>query len=82
LEFSSYIFFCQSAGCGIFFEYTDYIRFIKREEEYKGVPSTIEESLWRLVGGLVHCGLYVFLNQYFPKSFVSSDEFGTLPYWK
>jgi hypothetical protein len=45
LEITSYIFFCNSAALGIFFEFSDYKRWIERTGEYEKVPSPILASL-------------------------------------
>jgi len=45
LEITSYIFFCQTAALGIFFEFADYKKFIERTHEYKSVPSPIWPTL-------------------------------------
>jgi hypothetical protein len=49
LEMLSYVFFCNACALGIFFEFSDYKRFIERSHEYKSVPSPILPSLaWLL----------------------------------
>ena len=45
LEFSSYVFFCQACALGIFFEYSDYIKFIEKTHEYCYIPNPVKESL-------------------------------------
>ena len=45
LEFSSYTFYCNTAALGVFFEFTDYKRFIEKTHEYKNIPSTLRPSL-------------------------------------
>ena len=44
IEIFSYIFFCQSCALGIFYEFSDYKRFIERKDEYKNVPNPIKET--------------------------------------
>jgi hypothetical protein len=45
LEYVSYIFFCNNAALGVFYEFSDYKRFIERTHEYKNIPSPIGPSL-------------------------------------
>ena len=47
LEFLSYAFFGGSSLIGPFFEYYDYVQFIKESGRYREVPSTIVPSLIR-----------------------------------
>lgn len=49
LEFASYVWYCQACALGVFFEFSDYKRFIERTNEYKDVPSPIIPSLKWLV---------------------------------
>ncbi len=49
LEFASYVWYCQACALGVFFEFSDYKRFIERTHEYKDVPSPIIPSLKWLV---------------------------------
>ena len=45
LEITSYTFYCNTAGLGVFFEFTDYKRFIEKTHEYTNIPSTLIPSL-------------------------------------
>lgn len=45
LEITSYTFYCNTAALGVFFEFTDYKRFIEKTHEYKNIPSTLRPSL-------------------------------------
>lgn len=49
LELASYVWFTQSCALGVFFEYSDYKRWVERSHEYKAVPCPILPSLkWLL----------------------------------
>jgi len=41
IQLASYVWFGNTAGLGVFFEYRDYINFIERANEYSNVPSPI-----------------------------------------
>ena len=45
IEIMSYTFFCCGASIGVFFEFSDYIKFIKMEGHYSNIPFTIFQSL-------------------------------------
>ena len=45
VEIMSYTFFCGGASIGVFFEYSDYIKFIKQEGHFNKIPNPIGESL-------------------------------------
>ena len=55
----SYTFYCQTAALGVFFEYTDYKRFIEKTHEYKDIPNPIMPSL-KLFGKMV-CYVSIFI---------------------
>lgn len=82
LEFTSYQFFCNSAGIGMFFEYTDYIRFIKRADEYSNVPSPIIPSLLLLLQGIICIVINLGLTNYFPLDFMYDQKYAEFPLWK
>lgn len=52
LEYTSYVFFCNGAALGVFFEFSDYKKFIERTHEYEHVPCPILPSLKWLLQGL------------------------------
>jgi hypothetical protein len=45
LEITSYIFFCQSSALGIFFEFSDYKKFMERTHEYTNIPNPIMPTM-------------------------------------
>lgn len=51
LELLSYSYFCCGCLVGPFFEYSDYIQFIKEEGRYKDIPSTFLPSMERFLKG-------------------------------
>jgi len=44
---------------GVFFEFSDYKRFIERTDEYKDVPSPISMSLCWLAQGFTWIGIFI-----------------------
>lgn len=75
LEFSSYVFFCQACALGIFFEYSDYKRFIERSHEYSDVPNPIFASLKKLFFGLICFGIFVAFSPQFYVAFCWHDDY-------
>jgi len=71
----SYTFFCQTAALGVFFEYTDYIRFIEKTHEYKSIPNPILPSLKLL--GTMACFIVVIIisGMYIPIAYCWSEEY-------
>ena len=59
LELLSYTFYANACAVGVFFEFSDYKRFIERTAEYKNVPSPILASLKTLLIGLICLGLFI-----------------------
>ena len=62
LEITSYIWFCNAAGLGIFFEFSDYKRFIEKTEEYKNIPNPILASLKLMAQGFLCLGVWLSFN--------------------
>ena len=77
LEFISYVWYCNACALGVFFEYSDYKRFIERTHEYEKVPSPILPSL-KTLGMSVSCLVtFVVANNFFPMDTCWSDEYLT-----
>ena len=38
IQLASYVWFAPTAGLGVFFEFSDYIKFIEKTNEYANVP--------------------------------------------
>ena len=45
MEICSYTWYSQACALGVFFEFSDYKRWVERSHEYKDVPSTVIPSL-------------------------------------
>jgi len=75
LEITSYIFFCNGAALGIFFEFSDYKRWIEKTEEYKNIPNPIIPSLILMFRGVVFTILWITLNPTFSIPFCWDPEF-------
>ena len=81
LEFASYTFFVNSCALGIFFEFSDYKKFIERKHEFEHVPCPILPSLGHLMEGLLFAGIFIVGNQYFYLPDCWSDAYETWPFW-
>jgi hypothetical protein len=75
LEFASYVWYCQACALGVFFEFSDYKRFIERSHEYKDVPSPVLASLKWLVTSLLCLGMFTVVNPYFNVETCWSEKF-------
>lgn len=75
LEMVSYTWFSQTSGLGVFFEFSDYKRFIERTAEYKKVPSPISASICQLAIGLCCLAVYTVFGAYFPIAGCWSKEY-------
>ena len=82
LEITSYAFYCQACALGVFFEFSDYKRFIERTDEYKDIPSPLIPSLMWLATGFGCLGVYIVGDIYFPMTTCWSQQFleFTFPY--
>lgn len=61
----------------MFFEFSDYKRFIERTDEYKNVPSPIMQSLKTLGEAILFTGIFLVGSQYFNINMGYSDEYST-----
>jgi len=66
---------------GVFFEFSDYKRFIERTDEYKDVPSPISMSLCWLAQGFTWIGIFIVGSNYFYLPDCWSDAYATWPLW-
>jgi hypothetical protein len=64
-ELLSYTFYTQNSALGVFFEFSDYKRFIERTEDFKNVPSPILPSLLSLGQAFLCTGIFMLGNNYF-----------------
>ena len=46
-EYMGYLYFCGAAISGPFYEYKDFIQMIRKEGDFKNVPSTTKPALIR-----------------------------------
>jgi hypothetical protein len=77
IELASYTYYTQACALGVFFEYTDYIRFIKCEGEYKDSVSPILPSLKSLATALAFTGIFVGANSYYSIETCYTEEFAS-----
>lgn len=59
LEFTSYVFFCNASCLGIFFEFSDYKKFIECTHEYTNVPSPVTMSICWLAQAFTWIGIFL-----------------------
>lgn len=81
LEYYSYLAFFGSFLVGPVFEYSDYIRFIKREKEFRAIPSPISRSLILMLQSLLCIIGFLTLFRYFPNAHIRDSEWTENPYW-
>ena len=75
LELASYVWYSQACALGVFFEFSDYKRWIERKKEYANVPSPIIPSLKWLAVALSCLAVYTVANQHFYVEFCWSKEY-------
>jgi len=81
LELLSYTYFVSNAVLGVFFEFSDYKRFIERTNEYKDVPSPILVSLTTLGKAIAFTGFFVVVSQWFYLSYCYESEYLQQTLW-
>ena len=74
----SYTFFCGGASIGVFFEYSDYIKFIENEGHYKHIPNPIFKSLKYLMLAGIFAAIHFYLVQTYYDHYVITEDFGKL----
>ena len=81
LEYYSYLTFYAGFVLGPVFEYRDYIRFVKQEDEFKSIPSPFSRSLFLFLQALVCVAAFKYLLSNWHYSAVSTAEWALNPYW-
>jgi len=81
LEYYSYLAFFGSFLVGPVFEYTDYIRFIKREKEFVFIPTPVARSLQLMLQSILCICGFLFLFRYFHYAHIRESDWGLHPYW-
>jgi len=81
IELLSYTFYIPNSACAVFFEFSDYKRFIEKTDEYKNVPSPIFASLKSLCSVILTGAIFLFGTPYFDINICYSDEYATWPFW-
>ena len=66
MELCSYTWYGSNCTLGVFFEFSDYKRFIEKTGEYANVPLTIVPAVKYLLTALAMMGIFVFGNAYYP----------------
>jgi len=75
LELASYVWYSQACALGVFFEFSDYKKWIERSHEYKDIPSPIFASLIWLVKGVFCLALYTVASPYFNVESCWGDKY-------
>eukprot|EP00347_Sterkiella_histriomuscorum_P004536 403360089 len=81
-DYLGYLYYCGGTIAGPFYEYKDYINFMHREGHYLNIPSTIIPTIKRLAVAIFFIGAVGVMSDYFPFSYVLTDEFAAQAYWK
>jgi len=81
LEFVSYVWYSNACALGVFFEFSDYKRWIERTHEYANVPSPIKPSLIVLGKSMACLITFVVSNNFFWMEYCWSDEYMTHSLW-
>ena len=83
LELASYVWYCQACALGVFFEYSDYKRWVERSHEYKNVPCPILPSLKWLLVSLSCLALYSVVSPTFniEACYVADGDYASWPFW-
>lgn len=81
LEYTSYVFFCNSAALGVFFEFSDYKKFIEQTHEYQKVPSPVMMSICWMTQAFTWVAIFMLGSSYFSLPDCWGDEYATWPFW-
>ena len=74
-DFISYLYFCGAAISGPFYEYKDFMQMIRKEGDFKNVPSTFKPAMLRFANAWMCVVSGAILAQFFDEEFLVSDEF-------
>jgi len=80
LELASYVWYSQACALGVFFEFSDYKRWVERKGEYATVPSPIIPSLKWLALAIFCLVVYTVVNPFYYVEFAWSKEYLELSY--
>ena len=76
-DFISYLYFCGAAISGPFYEYKDFIQMIRKEGEFKNVPSTTKPALIRYGQAWLCVATGIVIGQFVDEHYLLTDEFLT-----
>ncbi len=74
----SYTFFCCGASIGVFFEYSDYIKFIKNEGHYNKIPFPAIRSIRYIIFAAAFAFINKYLEQWYFDEFVLTADFAKM----
>jgi D-alanyl-lipoteichoic acid acyltransferase DltB (MBOAT superfamily) len=68
-DYWAYMYFCGGSISGPFYEYNDWMNFIRREKQYKNIPSTVWPTCKRILLSFVFIALQSLLQPFNLKVF-------------
>ena len=71
----SYLYYCGSTISGPWFEYKDFMQMIRKEGDFKEVPSTLKAGLSRYFNAWLFAATGTILAQFFDEKFTVTKEF-------
>jgi hypothetical protein len=77
IEILSYTYYVSNCALGVFFEFSDYKRFIERSKEYEKIDSPIIPSLKSLGKAIICTAVFVILSQYFWIEYIFTIDYSS-----
>jgi lysophospholipid acyltransferase len=84
LDYFSYIYFYPTCIMGPFFEFSDYISFVKEEHDFKNIPriKCLVNGITRLLMAFTFAGVYLFIKTYISIDYYNDkSDNKLLPNW-
>lgn len=75
LELCSYTWYVSNSALGVFFEFSDYLRYIHGTKEYKESPSPIMPSLKSLGTGILCTAFFIGMQQWFWIEYIFEQDY-------
>jgi hypothetical protein len=76
-EMCSYTWYVSNCALGVFFEFSDYIRYIEGTKEYKNSPSPILPSLKSLATAILCTGFFIVVSNYFWVEYIFAPDYAS-----
>jgi D-alanyl-lipoteichoic acid acyltransferase DltB (MBOAT superfamily) len=80
LDFMCYLNFCGAAISGPWYEFKDFQKYMRSQDQYANIPQTYTATLKRVLNIFALIAFSIFWGQYFDEKFYMTKEFEQMPF--